>query len=118
MSSHTILVVEDEEESRQALMQLLELEGFKVVGASNGAEAMDYLSVSELPCLIILDLLMPVMSGRQLRAALLQAPDLAIIPVVVVSAIDGSAVADLRVVRAFRKPLDIDAPVGVIRKHC
>jgi CheY-like chemotaxis protein len=60
MSSHTILVVEDEEESRQALMQLLELEGFKVVGASNGAEAMDF----------ILDLLMPVMSGRQLRAAL------------------------------------------------
>jgi CheY-like chemotaxis protein len=70
MSSHTILVVEDEEESRQALMQLLELEGFKVVGASNGAEAMDYLSVAKLPCLIILDLLMPVMSGRQLRAAL------------------------------------------------
>jgi CheY-like chemotaxis protein len=70
MSSHTILVVEDEEESRQALMQLLELEGFKVVGASNGAEAMDYLSVAELPCLIILDLPMPVMSGRQLRAAL------------------------------------------------
>ena len=111
-------MVEDEEESWQALMQLLELEGFKVVGASNGAEAMDYLSVAELPCLIILDLLMPVMSGRQLRAALLQAPDLAIIPVVVVSAIDGSAVADLRVVRAFRKPLDIDASVGVIRKHC
>ncbi len=40
--THTILVVEDEEESRQVLMQILELEGFSTVGASNGAEAMDY----------------------------------------------------------------------------
>ena len=77
MDTHTILVVEDEDESRQVLMQILELEGFKAVGASNGAEAMDYLHTSDLPCLIILDLLMPVMDGRQFRAALLRVADLA-----------------------------------------
>lgn len=47
--------VEDENESQQLLMQILELEGFKAVGA-NGAEAMDYLSISELPCFIVLEL--------------------------------------------------------------
>lgn len=118
MNIHTILVVEDEDESRQVLMQILELEGFEVVGASNGVEAMDYLRVSDLPCLIILDLLMPVMSGRQFRAALLQVPDFANIPIVVVSAFDSSAVADLGVAGAFRKPLDIDALVRVVREHC
>ena len=118
MDTHTILVVEDEDESRQVLMQILELEGFKAVGASNGVEAMDYLHSSELPCLIILDLLMPVMNGRQFRAALLQVADLAKIPVIVVSALDSSAVSDLEVVRAFRKPLDIDALVRIIRENC
>src|SRR5271155_5155384 len=77
MDTHTILVVEDEEESRQVLMQILELEGFKAVGACNGVEAMDYLHTSDLPCLIILDLLMPVMNGTQFRAALLNVADLA-----------------------------------------
>jgi CheY-like chemotaxis protein len=112
------LAVNVTEESRQVLMQILELEGFKAVGASNGVEAMDYLHSSELPCLIILDLLMPVMNGRQFRAALLQVADLAKIPVIVVSALDSSAVSDLEVVRAFRKPLDIDALVRIVRENC
>jgi len=118
MDTHMILVVEDEDESRQVLMQILELEGFKSVGASNGVEAMDYLHSSELPCLIILDLLMPVMNGRQFRAALLEVADLAKIAVVVVSALDSSAISDLGVVRAFRKPLDIDALMRIVRENC
>lgn len=118
METHTILVVEDEEESRQVLMQILELEGFKAVGACNGVEAMDYLHTSDLPCLIILDLLMPVMNGTQFRAALLNVADLAKIPVVVVSALDISTVSDLGVVGAFRKPLDIDALVRLVRENC
>ena len=118
MCTHTILVVEDEDESRQVLMQILELEGFKAVGACNGVEAMDYLHTSDLPCLIIFDLLMPVMNGRQFRAALLQVADLAKIPVVVVSALDSSTVSDLGVVRALRKPLDIDALVRIVRENC
>ena len=67
--SHTILVVEDEEESRYALMQILELEGFSTAGASNGAEAMDYLRTSERPCLIVLDLNMPVVKAAACSAA-------------------------------------------------
>ena len=116
--SHTILVVEDEEESRYALMQILELEGFSTAGASNGAEAMDYLRTSERPCLIVLDLNMPVVNGRQLRAALRQVEALATIPVVIVSAQEGFAAQDLGAVGAFRKPLDVDALVKVIIDNC
>src|SRR6478736_3734273 len=116
--THTILVVEDEEESRCALMQILELEGFSAVGASNGAEAMDYLRTSSRPCLIVLDLNMPVMNGRQLRAELRQVEELAIIPVVVVSAQESFAAGDLGAVGAFRKPLDVDALVKVVVDNC
>jgi CheY-like chemotaxis protein len=116
--THTILVVEDEEESRQVLMQILELEGFSTVGASNGAEAMDYLHTSSRPCLIVLDLNMPVMNGRQLRAALRQVEALATIPVVVVSAQESFATGDLGAVGAFRKPLDVDALVKVVVDNC
>lgn len=116
--THTILVVEDEEESRQVLMQILELEGFSTVGASNGAEAMDYLRTSSRPCLIVLDLNMPVMNGRQLRAALRQVEELATIPVVVVSAQESFAAGDLGAVGAFRKPLDVDALVKVVVDNC
>ena len=65
-----VLVVEDEEEARSFLTQILEFEGHKVVGFPNGAEALSYLAKAELPCLIVLDLRMPVMSGPEFRAAL------------------------------------------------
>lgn len=113
-----ILVVEDEEEARTVLTQILEFEGFKVIGFSNGAEAFDYLVKSEEPCLIVLDIRMPVMDGPQLRSALLQDPRLAKIPTVVVTALDPSAAAGLSPVRIFRKPLDVDALLAVVRQHC
>jgi CheY-like chemotaxis protein len=114
----TVLVVEDEEEARSSLVQLLELEGFRVLGAANGAEALEYLSRSEQPCLIIMDIRMPVMDGKQLRAALLRDSRLSKIPVVIVTAMDPSAAAGLAALRVFRKPVDIDALMGVVRQNC
>jgi CheY-like chemotaxis protein len=120
MTAHQeiVLVVEDEREAREFLTQILELEGFTVFGFANGAEAMAYLSQAGKPCLIILDLRMPIMNGPQLRAALLSEPRLAAIPVVVVTALDPGAAAGLSAVRVFRKPLDVNALVDVVRQHC
>jgi CheY-like chemotaxis protein len=114
----TVLVVEDEEEARASLVQILEFEGFRVLGFSNGAEALDYLTQSGQPCLIVMDIRMPVMDGRQLRSALLQDPRFAKIPVIVVTALEPSAAAGLSALRVFRKPLDIDALVSVVRQNC
>jgi CheY-like chemotaxis protein len=113
-----LLVVEDEEEARTFLVQILQYEGFTVRGFANGPEALDYLAHSEEPCLIVMDLRMPVMDGPRFRAALLRDPRLAKVPVVIVTALDPSAAAGLGALRVLRKPVDIDALLSVIRQHC
>ncbi len=115
---NTVLVVEDEKEARTSLMQILEFEGFRVLGFPNGAEALEYLAQSVQPRLIVMDIRMPVMDGRQLWSALLRDPRLAKIPVVVVTALEPSAAAGLSALRVFKKPLDIDALVSVVRENC
>ena len=104
VDSHTILIVEDEQESRESLTELLELEGFNVVTATNGLEAWEYLHTSHQPSLIVLDVTMPVMDGRQFRQLQLKDDELAKIPTIVVSALSASATADLAALKAFRKP--------------
>lgn len=114
----TVLVVEDEDQARGFLVEILNLEGFKALGFSNGAEALNYLHTSPAPCLIVLDVLMPVMDGRQFRAAMLQQPRLSKVPVVVLTALEASAARDLSAVRVLRKPVDIEALLHVVRAHC
>jgi CheY-like chemotaxis protein len=113
-----VLVVDDEAEARDFLSQILEFEGFEVRSFPNGAEAWSYLVGAEEPCLIILDLRMPVMNGPQFRAAMLKDARLASIPVVVVTALEPPAAVDLSAVRVFRKPVDVDALIKVVRQHC
>ena len=112
------MVVEDDEQARRLLSQILEFEGFSVVGFANGAEALRYLEKSEPPCLIILDLRMPVMDGSEFRAAMLRDPRLAKIPAVVVTAFDPSAARELSALRVFKKPVDVEALLGVVRENC
>jgi len=118
MGSGTILIVEDEPLAREALAEILELEGFGVATAAHGAEAWKYLQDSAPPCLIVLDLMMPVMDGRQFRALQLQDPWLAKIPVVVVSALGPSSVADLHPTAVVRKPVNVDTLLEVIEANC
>ncbi len=120
MVSHEdeVMVIEDELESRTFLVQLLELEGFKVSAFSNGAEALNYLAAAALPCLIILDLRMPVMDGAQFRAEMLRDSRLLKIPVVVVTAFEPPAASKLRALRVFRKPLDVDALLDTVKENC
>ena len=119
--SHTVLVVEDDVDIRQALMEILEEHGFAALGARDGAEALDLLSrAAELPCLILLDLMMPVMDGASFREAQREDPRLASIPVVVLSAyrdVDRHA-APLDAVSVLRKPPSVRELVTVLRTHC
>jgi CheY-like chemotaxis protein len=83
--SGTVLLVEDDADIRQDLAELLADEGWKVVTAADGAQALRLLRDGLRPALIILDLMMPVMNGWDFRAAQLADPHLAKIPVVIVS---------------------------------
>jgi CheY-like chemotaxis protein len=114
----TVLVIEDEDQARELLVEILNLEGFKAVGFSNGAEALNYLRNSAPPCLIVLDILMPVMNGRQFRAAMLEQPRLAKIPVIVVTALEVAAARDLNAVYVLRKPVDIEVLLNAVRAYC
>jgi CheY-like chemotaxis protein len=114
-----VMVIEDETEVGVHLVKLLELEGFKVIAYGNGAEALAALQrPANLPCLIVLDIRMPVMDGPRFRAALLADSRLSAIPVVVVTGFDPSAAANLSALRVFRKPIDVDAFLGTVRENC
>src|SRR2546427_6368423 len=82
-----VLVIEDNTEVRQALVALLEAEGYGVVEAGDGVSALRLLRAGEVrPCLIVLDLMMPRMSGWDFRMEQNSDRRLAAIPVVVVPA--------------------------------
>src|SRR5712691_6808566 len=86
----SILIVEDDDAVREALATFLELQGYDVVEAAHGEEALRQLRSARPFCMILLDLMMPVMNGWEFRTHLLSDPTLASIPVVVVTA-DNSA---------------------------
>src|SRR5205823_5747425 len=104
-----VLVVEDDPTTRDAMKMILEFGGFRVAEAANGREALDQLRSAPPPCLILLDLMMPVMDGRQFREEQRKAPELASIPVVVVSA-DTDLPDQARTLGAvgyLQKPVDV-----------
>ncbi len=111
-----ILIIEDE--ARDSLTEILALEGFDVIGFANGLDALVYVQKSEAPCLIILDLRMPVMDGRQFRAAQRRDPRVAAVPTVVVTAHDPSEAAGLAASRVLRKPIDLVVLLEVVRQYC
>lgn len=116
MTDAVVLVVEDEDQARDFLTEILTIEGFKAIGFPNGAEALTYLETAATkPSVIVLDILMPVMNGRQLRAEMLKKKELAKIPVIVVTALDPSEARDLKPIRVFPKPIDVDALVNAVR---
>ena len=116
--NNQVMLVEDDEQTRTCLGEILQIEGFSVVSFGNGLEAMDYLAHSPPPRLIILDMRMPLMDGKEFRSEMLRDPHLATSPVIVVTAYEPSAAARLSVSRVFRKPVDIGALVETVRQYC
>jgi CheY-like chemotaxis protein len=82
-----VLVVDDDRDIRELLVELLGGEGYLVSSAADGQQALVEAHARH-PDVILLDLMMPVMDGWQFRAAQLEDPDLAEVPVVVISAFD------------------------------
>lgn len=90
-----ILVVDDNQDTRDALRRLLQIRGHPVVTARDGQDALAYLRNGGTACLIILDLYMPRVDGRLFRAAQLGDASLARIPVIVFSVAVGETLADV-----------------------
>ncbi len=100
-----ILVVEDDDDIRDSLRELLEEEGYRVDTAANGQQALIKLRDEELPQLILLDLMMPVMDGWQFQRELRAVPTFESIPIIVISASKFSR-EPLNAAAFIPKPLD------------
>jgi CheY-like chemotaxis protein len=117
MSEPLLLVVDDDPDVRELMVQLLELEGYRVLGAADGQEALASLRKGPRPDAILLDLRMPGMNGWEFRAAQLADPELASIPVYVLTADRTQDVENIHLLRAagfFHKPLDVDAVLDAL----
>src|SRR5438445_12054242 len=120
-----VLIVEDDADTREMLTTLLSTEGFHAVAAEDGLEALHLLRTvrrraPNVPCLVLLDLKMPRLSGNEFRRAQLGDPIVANVPVAVISgATDAQQRAqDLGAVATVTKPIDFDVLLQVVQRYC
>ena len=107
-----VLVVDDESNMRFLLRTLLESEGFEVAEAYHGAAALERVKEQQ-PDLIVTDLMMPVMNGRELVERLRADAETSGIPILVISSSPNVEVAGADA--ALRKPFEIDALIDTAR---
>ena len=107
------------------LSTLLAIEGFHAVGAEDGLEALHLLRTvkhraPDVPCLVLLDLKMPRLSGHEFRRAQLGDPTVASVPVALLSgAVDIAKRAQaLGAVATVTKPIDVELLMNVVRRFC
>lgn len=113
----SILVVEDNTDIREALVEILESEGYHAESAVNGKEALNLLYAINKPCLVLLDMMMPIMNGQEFLERIMKDSYLAPIPVLVVS-----RVADQKTTKGaigfVKKPVDIETVLKVVDQYC
>jgi CheY-like chemotaxis protein len=116
MSCHGILIVEDDPDIRESLRDMLEDEGFIVGTVDNGRDALVRME-AEHPCVVLLDLMMPIMSGAEMLAEMSSHEGISAIPVVVVSAWNDTTGTD-GAQGIVRKPINIEELLEHVRRHC
>jgi CheY-like chemotaxis protein len=120
MAIHPVLVVDSHEDSRYSLIELLRASGYVVVGASNGASALEMLQSGLQPCVILLDLMVPG-NGWSFRFEQMADPELARIPVIggaTIQKTQDDVDPMFRVEHCLLKPFDIDTLLGLIARTC
>ena len=108
-SNRTVLVIDDEQDIREIFETVLRYDGYEVLSAGDGEQAMELLRRGARPDAILLDLMMPQMDGWQFRVAQRQDPALASIPVIAVSADRTAKAAAIDVNAYLAKPVDVNA---------
>src|SRR5262245_36556305 len=116
-----VMIVEDDADVRSVISAILEDAGYDVLGAANGREALRMLDGGAARCdLILLDLLMPVMNGWDFRRKQRATPEIAGIPVLLMSA--GAHIAmvrdELEADGCMAKPVDDVDLLALVKRHC
>jgi CheY-like chemotaxis protein len=113
------MIVDDDDDLRETLAGIMTAQGFEVMAFGDARAALVALENGRPPFLILLDLMMPGMSGWEFRAAQLENTRLAPIPVVVVTAANvfNDGVRSLSDVEILRKPFDLDTLLAVVDRY-
>lgn len=116
----TILVIDDNRDLRDGLRVVLSQDGYVVETAANGIEALTKLYGGVRPCIIVLDLMMPIMNGFEFRQKQLSDPTIAAIPVIAYSGItDPRATGQqLRAAAYLHKPIGPEQIAAAVRLFC
>ena len=118
MACGTVLIVEDDADIRDTFRIILEDRGYCVATAGNGREALDELSEIDRPCVILLDLMMPVMSGPEFLDVVKNDPDRQNIPVVIVSAYADLTDDSTQAEGILKKPVSLERLVAWVARYC
>lgn len=110
-----ILLVEDELAAAEAIGYLLQMNGFQVVSASNGREALERLDEVR-PELVLTDIMMPWMDGLELARHIRERPELRDLPIVLMSAAHSILPAETLVSASLTKPLDFSKLLATVEK--
>jgi CheY-like chemotaxis protein len=110
----SVLVVDDERDIREAVAEALKDEGYQVLDARDGAEALRQLRAHH-PAVVLLDLMMPGMNGWEFCAARKREPELCGIPVIVISAL--GRVSGIDAQAFLQKPFELEALVSAVRQY-
>jgi len=113
-----VAIIEDDNEFRNMLRELLEEEQYRVVALANGAEALKALRGDTVPNVILLDVSMPVMDGFDFLRYRNEDPQLAAVPVVLVTNAKPHERPTIGVNDVVRKPIDIDEILFAIKRYC
>jgi CheY-like chemotaxis protein len=109
-----VMIVDDDDAIRDALQDVLRDEGYEVMEASDGQQALGQLKGGRRPDAILLDLWMPVMDGWQFRDAVLEDPELRDIPMIVLTAARHQRADELGVAEVLTKPVTLERLLGVL----
>jgi two-component system, chemotaxis family, chemotaxis protein CheY len=109
-----VMIVDDDQDIRDALSEFLEDEGFKVITADNGRDALDLLRGGASPRVILLDLMMPVMDGWSFLKERRKDPSLEKIPVVIITAAGDVESVDVDIVP---KPIESKRVLELVRRY-
>lgn len=116
-----VLIVDDDRGICSSLSRILRMEGYETSSVEDGRQALDYLRSHPKPGLILLDLMMPNMNGWEFSKEQQKDPELAGIPVVIISA-GGSEVrrtaGSIPAVEYLEKPLDLDRLLQLVGTYC
>ena len=119
MNHDYILVVDDDDAIRDSVVEALEDAAFPVRAAHNGREALNILRQGDgRPCLVLLDLMMPVMDGWDFASEQAQDPTLANVPFCVITAVGSSRPIPSDAVAVVRKPFKLKDLLDVVQQHC